>query len=724
MASEIQTYCYDGTKPITLVKWKIKKGGQLFYNSIILSYKQEDGNIGDGKEPLLKYKSNLGGTVSELIATEGDVINPGAPLLKIEPCTHPVIMKDLCAECGTDLRHLDRDNFEKLTAATTFSMVHVVPELKVSLEQAEKLGRDDEDRLLKNRKLVLLVDLDQTLIHTTNDNVPQNLPDVHHFQLYGPYSPWYHTNLRPGTLTFLENISKYCELHICTFGARLYAHKIAQILDPDGKLFSHRILSRDECFDATSKTGNLKALFPRGDDMVCIIDDREDVWNFAPNVIHVKPYSYFRNTGDINAPPPPPPPPNPKEAQSSQPTVNTPSSPAENSLPKADASPPPDKNGEDLKDSTKEETAKDPATTSGSDSSTSNEVADLKPPESDSKVDCSEPDKLQEKNGNTKTDSSENVANSKTSETNNAYVNAHNSDDYLLYLEEIIINVHKSYYEIYDKMKKEGKKGIPDMKVVVPYVRSKVLKGVRIVFSSVIPTNCVPESHHLWTLAESLGAQVSRELNFDRKQRTTHVVASKQGTAKVNAAKRHKGIHVVSLDWLLCCAERWEHADERLFPLAKDSQATPGENENSSFSYHDSVVVKSRLKRPHSSKKKQNDKEQQKKEDKFSERIFVEAGLSLSQDDIEDMDREVEAACSEESENEADNSASSDSSSTGESLSSGDYPRGWKKLKKCEEDEDIDDERDMVTSDSSDADTIGSVDEEIAEAVKQEFGNC
>ena len=36
---------------------------------------------------------------------------------------------------------------------------------------------------------------------------------------------------------------------------------------------------------------------------VCIIDDREDVWNFAPNLVHVKPYHFFKNTGDINAPP-------------------------------------------------------------------------------------------------------------------------------------------------------------------------------------------------------------------------------------------------------------------------------------------------------------------------------------------------------------------------------------------------------------------------------------
>lgn len=45
-----------------------------------------------------------------------------------------------------------------------------------------------------------------------------------------------------------------------------------------------------------------RSLFPCGDDMVCIIDDREDVWNYSPNLIHVRPYFYFKNTGDINAP--------------------------------------------------------------------------------------------------------------------------------------------------------------------------------------------------------------------------------------------------------------------------------------------------------------------------------------------------------------------------------------------------------------------------------------
>ena len=36
--------------------------------------------------------------------------------------------------------------------------------------------------------------------------------------------------------------------------------------------------------------------------MVCIIDDRTDVWNYSPNVVQVVPYHFFRHTGDINAP--------------------------------------------------------------------------------------------------------------------------------------------------------------------------------------------------------------------------------------------------------------------------------------------------------------------------------------------------------------------------------------------------------------------------------------
>ncbi|XP_054237999.1 RNA polymerase II subunit A C-terminal domain phosphatase [Indicator indicator] len=214
-------------------------------------------------------------------------------------------MKGLCAECGQDLTQIQSKNGKQnlpLSTATV-SMVHSVPELKVSSEQAEQLGREDQQRLHRSRKLVLMVDLDQTLIHTTEQHCQQmSNKGIFHFQL-GRGEPMLHTRLRPHCKEFLEKIAKLYELHVFTFGSRLYAHTIAGFLDPEKKLFSHRILSRDECIDPFSKTGNLRDLFPCGDSMVCIIDDREDVWKFAPNLITVKKYVYFQGIGDINAPP-------------------------------------------------------------------------------------------------------------------------------------------------------------------------------------------------------------------------------------------------------------------------------------------------------------------------------------------------------------------------------------------------------------------------------------
>ena len=38
----------------------------------------------------------------------------------------------------------------------------------------------------------------------------------------------------------------------------MYAHTIARLLDPEGKLFAYRIRSRDECFNAFSKSPDLR----------------------------------------------------------------------------------------------------------------------------------------------------------------------------------------------------------------------------------------------------------------------------------------------------------------------------------------------------------------------------------------------------------------------------------------------------------------------------------
>ncbi|KAK3908662.1 RNA polymerase II subunit A C-terminal domain phosphatase [Frankliniella fusca] len=641
---------------IKISKWKVKEGAIVSIGRVILLY---DTSPGNGKPEVLKLKATAVGTVRKLLAKEGDVVQPGHPLLELEKCTHPTVMKDMCAECGADLRNDESCNDQNVAS---IPMVHSIPELKVNAEQAQILGKADEERLLANKKLVLLVDLDQTLIHTTNDNIPPNLKDVYHFRLHGSMSPWHHTRLRPGTQNFLKEMSKYYELHICTFGSRMYAHKIAMFLDPDGQYFSHRILSRDECVSANSKTANLKALFPCGDDMVCIIDDREDVWNFAPNLIHVKPYHFFQHTGDINAPPGLSKQENDdkgeydfsclgdgkkgtdifrpnnvdessetsqcdamdlvkkkigeKNDQSKQESCESSIQSEEGS--KEDSCPPAADSAHNIIDNEEsgsqnpEEDVRASLNKDNKDMKEALEVNeelgdickqdtqtmsnDTKAPEAteisvkvqqDSCIEttegeCGEPvndtqrkvedcaSGLQYSEDKTEK-SSEKIVDSKpsssvkeTGKIGTDEIEVPDHDDYLLYLEEILKRIHKEFYDRMDAGER------PDMKNIIPSVRKRVLKGTNLVFSGLVPNNIPLEKSRAYQVAISLGACVTQDL----KKNTTHLVAVRPGTAKVNSARRMKNVCMVTADWLWVSAERWERVDEKVFPLSRNRAGT------------------------------------------------------------------------------------------------------------------------------------------------------
>ncbi|VDN06490.1 unnamed protein product [Thelazia callipaeda] len=276
-----------------LINWKITDGAFVTVDSVLFVYSVKSGE----KKPL---KTSLSGVVTiDTTITEGKILKKGMVVASIRPCKHAIVIKDMCASCGKDLRGrpgFSGDVSEVSTA--NVSMIHHVPELIVSDELAWKIGSRDRELLLKARKLVLLVDLDQTLIHTTNHACkPKNEMDILHYKLKGID---FYTKVRPYTRDFLENMAELYEMHIISYGERQYAHRIAEILDPDKKYFGHRILSRDELFCAMYKTKNMQALFPCGDHMIVMIDDRPDVWQYSDALVQVKPYRFFKEVGDIN----------------------------------------------------------------------------------------------------------------------------------------------------------------------------------------------------------------------------------------------------------------------------------------------------------------------------------------------------------------------------------------------------------------------------------------
>nr|CDS32408.1 RNA polymerase II subunit A C terminal domain [Hymenolepis microstoma] len=285
----------DQYQTVKVLKVKVKRRQSVNPTSIVCTLEAPE-------NPNIPIKCPGYGKVS-MLCQEGSTLNANDPLFKYEGCQHNVVMLDLCAECGANLRKDGGISGERIAAASaSIPMVHMIPDLHVSESVAAEIALKDEENLLNQRKLALLIDLDQTVLHTTTTPNAFRYKNVHRFNLAGS-EMIYHTRFRPHLTKFLRRMVKLFQMHICTFGNRAYAHQLASILDPKRKYFCQRILSRDECFNPITKSANLKALFPRGVHLVCIIDDRGDVWDWSPNLIQVQPYRFFPEVGDINGPP-------------------------------------------------------------------------------------------------------------------------------------------------------------------------------------------------------------------------------------------------------------------------------------------------------------------------------------------------------------------------------------------------------------------------------------
>ena len=194
---------------------------------------------------------------------------------------------------GHLLASVDYTGFSE-TSRANIQMTHDTSVLTVSLEEAARIERHTSQRLLRDKKLSLIVDLDQTIIHATVDptvddwmtdeNNPNHsvLRDVRKFRLRNEAGKedgcWYYVKpryvgttsvvlclgaplprrsllaiLRPALAQFLQDCSHMYEMHVYTMGTRQYAESVCRIIDPEGKSFANRILSRDESGSASSQ---------------------------------------------------------------------------------------------------------------------------------------------------------------------------------------------------------------------------------------------------------------------------------------------------------------------------------------------------------------------------------------------------------------------------------------------------------------------------------------
>lgn len=514
---------------------------------------------------------------------------------------------------------LDRSTYNTEVTDSSRAPIHMAHDnttLTVSAKEATRVEEDAMRRLLASRRLSLVVDLDQTIIHATVDPTVREwkedkenpnyeaLKNVREFQLVddgpGMRGCWYYIKLRPGLEEFLRKVSELYELHIYTMGTRAYAEKIHQIIDPDNTLFGDRILSRDESGSLTAK--NLQRLFPVDTKMVVIIDDRGDVWRWIPNLIKVSPYDFFVGIGDINSDFLPKKQeigaankeapkllkekePKPEENQANGPTTNPDEAKDVSALEQMVTM-----GGGDDPRLRKEQT-------NAQEETIMHQVEDRpllqKQKELDAEDDAS-------------AESSESSSAEEAQEIKQRHHLLEDHDRELYELQNRLEQIHSMFFEEYDKRRSRavggrvaelrGEKGpykdkdvdlklTPDISDIMPHLKRPILGGIVVVFSGVLPQTQDQHTSDIGLWAKSFGIVLADRISI----RTTHLVAGRNRTAKVREATRYPNIKIVTTQWLVDSLTSWQHLDEEpyLLPVHPEDQGeliTPGETEEEGIS--------------------------------------------------------------------------------------------------------------------------------------------
>ncbi|KAF4462309.1 FCP1-TFIIF interacting component of CTD phosphatase [Fusarium albosuccineum] len=573
--------------PITVTKLlkragdSIKKQESIFEYKFSWKRKVNDDTWAD-ETTYTEFDSPAEGVLKQWRIREGMEIAADAPCMMVEEaCGHEVQMKGLCSLCGADMTETNWASEERDTDRAMINMTHDQTGLMVSESVAMRAEHESQKRLLRQRKLSLVVDLDQTIIHACIEPTigewqrdPSNpnheaVKDVKSFQLNddGPRGLasgcTYYIKLRPGLTEFLEEVSQMYELHVYTMGTRAYALNIARIVDPDKKLFGNRVISRDENGSITSKS--LQRLFPVSTDMVVIIDDRADVWPMnRPNLIKVVPYDFFKGIGDINSSFLP-------KRQDVLPTLKQKPPVDSNSKPAPKASP----LDELVRMSSGDDAASLKIQAEEQEKTLEKQLTDRPLLHMQEELD-KEDDQQDPETGD-----------SSHSHHRNLLVD---DDEELIALQDHLTDLHTAFYDTYDRRRAERRQSegthppahsktkrrasvddgvdlsmVPDAGDILDELKSNVLSGLVIVLSGLVPLGVDVAASEIGMQAQSFGAQVLDNIS----RRVTHLVvaSSRPRTKKVQQAAKIPDIKIVNQNWLTDCLSQWRLLDERPYYL-------------------------------------------------------------------------------------------------------------------------------------------------------------
>lgn len=180
-------------------------------------------------------------------------------------CPHPGTFGGLCVACGADLSAALASQASKPEIKQHKTpLVHRA--FQVSSSQARLIQEEDTRELRQKKKLLLVLDLDNTLIFA---------PSPTAFE-------------RPYLSEFLEASSRCYKLVLYTQGDDMHAQTSLKRIDPAGTYFGGRFIARKRGDDPEDKRLDYLHSSPAH---IVIMDDRLDVWHeHLPNLLLVPPY--------------------------------------------------------------------------------------------------------------------------------------------------------------------------------------------------------------------------------------------------------------------------------------------------------------------------------------------------------------------------------------------------------------------------------------------------
>ncbi|XP_078443790.1 C-terminal domain phosphatase-like 4 isoform X2 [Wolffia australiana] len=212
-------------------------------------------------------------------------------------CLHPGFFKGLCMVCG----QMEEDD----GSGVPFGYIH--KDLKLGSSEIDRLRGADMKNLLRRKKLILVLDLDHTLLNSTR--LVDLSAEEHHLieqalttaqagdgsgTLFKLDRIHMLTKLRPFIHTFLKEASELFEMYIYTMGERAYALEVAKVIDPEGIYFHSKIISQSDCTQRHQK--GLDVILG-AESTVLILDDTEMVWQkHRENLILMERYHFFSSS--------------------------------------------------------------------------------------------------------------------------------------------------------------------------------------------------------------------------------------------------------------------------------------------------------------------------------------------------------------------------------------------------------------------------------------------